>query len=669
MAGFQAEHQRQLVSLSLNSKKEQFRAADWDVQALKTNIRKSMTDLNYTQTLIRNGPNSNESAFVNSTQQSLDLRIAAQASLVAAEGVSSVPDVYAGGAGALGSPLEFNKITGGSTLSTILNFASNIMSSQAESSNTTANMQLTKSTWDRRTEEWMHDVDDLTIDLQALECQKLAADRRREMALQDLNMTKRQIEHAAEVQDFIRDKTTKFDLYLFLQRETAIIYRQSYDMALQAAKEAQEMFYYERRDTTRDFLQDCAWDNLHEGFMAGDKLSLALRMMDRAYTETNVREYELTKQLSLSMHFPRAFLQLKATGSCEFSVPEWMFDLDYPGQYMRRIRTVSLSIPCVVGPHTGIHCHLELLGSTIRVSPMLPDQSPRYECQSFTSDDRFAHLYGPREAIATSMGMGDAGVFELNFRDERYLPFEFAGAVSKWRIELPPENNGFDLETLTDVVVQLNYTAREGGEGLRHAEARAARARLPGDGYRLFDVRQEFPDAWVMLNRDIRADGAERLRKRHGHGDYEHGKHAAPILPLPFHRNMFPFLTGRRAASVVRLQLFIQAEEPMPVGAHIRVLYHPAGYQYDDGDEYYSSNLREFDCVVQAEMPILYHGVIDVEIEVPPARRSENKGCGVLRFPDQMSRIREAYVLCQYKVRDTPVSNMSMHRLVEYRAT
>jgi hypothetical protein len=188
----------------------------------------------------------------------------------------------------------------------------------------------------------------------------------------------------------------------------------------------------------------------------------------------------------------------------KFSIPELMFDLDYPGQYMRRIKTLSLTIPCVVGPYTGIHCRLELLSSTIRVSPLLlPQNSPgcSYERQSLDSDTRFAHLYGTREAIATSSGLSDAGLFKLNFRDERDLPFEFAGAVSRWRLELPPETNAFELETFTDVVLQLNYTAREGGEDLRRTASESAQGRLPGDGWRLFDVRHEFPDAWVMLER------------------------------------------------------------------------------------------------------------------------------------------------------------------------
>jgi hypothetical protein len=40
------------------------------------------------------------------------------------------------------------------------------------------------------------------------------------------------------------------------------------------------------------------------------------------------------------------------------------------------------------------------------------------------------------QSIATSSGQADSGLFELNFRDERYLPFEGAGAISRWRLEL-----------------------------------------------------------------------------------------------------------------------------------------------------------------------------------------------------------------------------------------
>jgi hypothetical protein len=35
------------------------------------------------------------------------------------------------------------------------------------------------------------------------------------------------------------------------------------------------------------------------------------------------------------------------------------------------------------------------------------------------------------QSIATSHAQNDSGMFELNFRDERYLPFEGAGAISR----------------------------------------------------------------------------------------------------------------------------------------------------------------------------------------------------------------------------------------------
>ncbi len=184
---------------------------------------------------------------------------------------------------------------------------------------------------------------------------------------------------------------------------------------------------------------------------------------------------------AIRLDFPLAILQLKTTGACEIEIPEWRLDREYPGHYLRRIKAVSLTIPCVAGPYTGVHCKLTLLSSATRVEPTLLDveeccpgqctcgccEQQRYE--AITDDPRIVKRYGATEAIATSAGQNDTGLFELNFRDERYLPFEYAGAVSRWRIELPIETNAFDIDTLSDLIFQLSYTAREGGSSLREA--------------------------------------------------------------------------------------------------------------------------------------------------------------------------------------------------------
>jgi hypothetical protein len=44
------------------------------------------------------------------------------------------------------------------------------------------------------------------------------------------------------------------------------------------------------------------------------------------------------------------------------------------------------------------------------------------------------------------------------------LPFEYTGAVSKWKLSFPNHHSQRAmLESLTDVIVHLRYTARVGG--------------------------------------------------------------------------------------------------------------------------------------------------------------------------------------------------------------
>ncbi len=50
-------------------------------------------------------------------------------------------------------------------------------------------------------------------------------------------------------------------------------------------------------------------------------------------------------------------------------------------------------------------------------------------------------------------------MFELNYRNKRYLSFEGCGAISSWGLELP-ERKKFDYNTISDVVLHLKYTAR-----------------------------------------------------------------------------------------------------------------------------------------------------------------------------------------------------------------
>jgi hypothetical protein len=236
-----------------------------------------------------------------------------------------------------------------------------------------------------------------------------------------------------------------------------------------------------------------------------------------AYHENRRREYELIRHVSLMQLDPLALLELRATGSCEVSVPESLFDLGSPGHYLRRIKQVSLSIPGITGPYTSVSCTLSLLRSSVRTTPT----GSGYRRAS-GQDDRFTDYAGTIQSIVTSSGRDDSGMFEPSARDERFLPFEGAGAISSWRLELPAEFRQFDYDTIPDVILHLRYTAREGGGTLRDA-AVANLKQLVADAQaaesvRLLSMRQEFPSAWARMKATPagqRAELAIELREEH----------------------------------------------------------------------------------------------------------------------------------------------------------
>jgi hypothetical protein len=312
-----------------------------------------------------------------------------------------------------------------------------------------------------------------------------------------------------------------------------------------------------------------------------------------------------------------------------------MFDLDYPGQYMRRIKNVSLTIPCVVGPYTGVHCRLTLLSSVTRVDPRL-NEPPAPCCDNGTNpngyeplpdDSRIVKQYGALEAIATSSGQNDTGMFELNFRDERYLPFEFAGAVSRWRLELPAENNAFDMDTLSDVVLHLNYTTREGGDILRRVANDLAQQHLPGAGVRFFEVRHEMPDVWQQF-------------QRRRHGDLRE-------LDLRLSRSMFPFIPGRHSLKITRVEILFDAPGAEP-STH-RDLEFLRGPRRKHEHEHPCTCVTEtVHCVGNLEWPCLFDGVLDRELGV--LADSGYSDLGTFKFEPGEEEIPNVYLFCSYEI-------------------
>ena len=112
-------------------------------------------------------------------------------------------------------------------------------------------------------------------------------------------------------------------------------------------------------------------------------------------------------------------------------------------------------------------------------------------------------------SIATSRAQNDGGVFELNFRDERYMPFEGAGAVSDWKLKLPNEFRSFDYSSIADVLVHISYTAKDDERfgDLVESKLVASFNALADKGVsRAFSLSQEFATEFRQLFRPNGSD-------------------------------------------------------------------------------------------------------------------------------------------------------------------
>jgi len=251
-------------------------------------------------------------------------------------------------------------------------------------------------------------------------------------------------------------------------------------------------------------------------------------------------------------------VKLRTTGRCAVRLPESLFDMDGPGHYFRRIKTVAVSIPCVTGPYASVNCTLTLLKSSVRKTQVLRDG---VYAREDVEDDRFSDYFGSLQSIVTSSAQNDSGMFEANLRDERYLPFENSGVISEWQLELPANPSKgdlrqFDYETISDVILHVRYTAREGGGLLRNGALDNLKeltdsAQAVGS-VRLFSVRHEFPNEWARFQGQVPA-----ANQRHE-------------LTLNLRPEHYPFWSQRRLNSVARVDILARTNKvPIPASMDV----------------------------------------------------------------------------------------------------
>lgn len=319
----------------------------------------------------------------------------------------------------------------------------------------------------RRAQEWAHAEQQARLELAQIDTLLLVHAEQEKATRLQLHSAHTALSQAKSAYQLLGMRFTGAQLYQWLTAQLSTFYYALYDSVHSLCLAAEACWQYETADS-RQFFQAGAWHHTSRGLLSAESLKLNLVKMNTAYLQHTPRELEISKTVSLRHRLIECLVttdkrppeitapaktwaehkaQLVSSGTISFALTQALLDEDYPGHTLRRIKHVSVSLPALLGPYEDIKATLTQTRNEIQ----MPDGTTRTDFR--------AH-----QQIALSRGLDDDGLFTLNFdNDPRYLPFEYTGAVSCWRLNF---TNALQqkalLESITDIIVHVRYTARPG---------------------------------------------------------------------------------------------------------------------------------------------------------------------------------------------------------------
>jgi Tc toxin complex TcA C-terminal TcB-binding domain/Neuraminidase-like domain len=526
-------HEIEMLKLVRETKTKQLKDAQNSLVALERSLDVVQTRYDYYRQISPISAAEREALMVSGAASLVG--VAAQLVTALAPAAQHVPTITFGTAGTMGSPVTLNA-QGGMVEAPALGQEGQALSMAAGLLRDEASVIATLAGYQRRAEDWKLQERLAQKEIVQMQKQIVGAQIRVAIAEADLAHHERQIEQTQEVDAYLRDKFTSEALYDRMVDRLSTVYFESYKLAYDVAKKAEKAFKFELglAKTSPNMVTFGYWDSLKQGLLAGEQLQFDLRRLEVAYLDQNARELEITKHISLAEIDPVALLMLREKGECEFDVKEELFDADYQKHYLRRIKSVSVTLPAVTGPYSGVSCTLLLKNNRTRKSDALlvPEGYPYSSSKDGASETtRFYFETQPRGPVVTSSAQNDAGLFEVNLRDERYLPFEGAGVIGTWSVKLPKDTNGFDVSTLDDLILHVRYTAR-----VATAEAFLALEKPKPVTRRIFSARAEFPDAWALLMNPLPDE--------------------AQTLTFALDRSLFPYVVSTKKIIVTNAMLY-----------------------------------------------------------------------------------------------------------------
>ena len=488
-----ATNQQELLQDSDQILEWQVEQAQNSIQALQQNLQLGQQRASYYLEQSLNYPNTAEGVALSLSTSALLINASSAVAYAIAAGSHLLPFFTFGASGFGGSP-QANAGTGGKPFGDSFEAGAQATKAIADVLDKTSLLCKDIGKYDHSSDDFFEKWQEQQIDLEHTQTQIDGAQLGLQIAQANRTKNQTQIDQLQKQLDFLAGKFTNQELYDWMLAQLADTYFQSYRLAYRLCKQVEACYQFELglKDT---FIDIGYWDSLHKGLLAGETLNHDLRRMQASYLEQNKRRFEVSRFVSLGVLDPNALQRLLVTGACDFDLPEALFDNDYPGHYNRHLVRVSVT---VVYPNPGkfdnVKATLTLVNNKVRVST---DVSTGYAEAPVGADPRFVYNYAvvPQKVVLGN-AQDDPGLFftaiKDNLSDPRYLPFENAGAVSSWHLEMQEGNNEIDLSAVGDVVLHIFYTAVDGGDPFKQAVEADNAANLPTTGVKPFSAANDF---------------------------------------------------------------------------------------------------------------------------------------------------------------------------------
>lgn len=337
----------------------------------------------------------------------------------------------------------------------------------------TAGLMKTEANYKMRTQEWLHQSEQLEIQIAQLKHNYESVTAHYTLAMQDQALNDLNISQQQEIIAFYQNKYTNQELFKWMQGQLTTFYKQAYNLAVDQALKAQMAFEYEKGMSigSLNIVNSSSWNSKHHGHLAAESLLYSLQRLEQRYLKEDFRRMEITEVFSLAERLQNDSgyyddantidtfhdYLVDQGGTLTFSfgdesdgyVPgsnaDHDFDKYYAGHYCRQIKMVSVSIPSLLGPYKVLHGTLSQTSNKLYIDG--------------TGTAR--QIDAPDHEIAISMAMGESGMHGGG--EGKYLPFEGTGVDSSWRLTLADElyqvtdaPNGLHI---SDIIITMHYTA------------------------------------------------------------------------------------------------------------------------------------------------------------------------------------------------------------------